>query len=77
MPEPWTTTDYERLFRDHPPTEPHAPRGEDLDALATTLQRSTGAVRAQWDDARSAVLNSQTAASTQLIGYLRRRGWLG
>ena len=77
MPEPWTTTDYERLFRDHPPTEPQAPRGEDLESLATTLRRSTGAVRAQWDDARSAVLNSQTAASTQLIGYLRWRGWLG
>ena len=76
MPEPWTTGDYECLFRDHPPTEPNAPGGDDLEALATTLRRSTGAVRAQWSDARSAVLNSQTAASSQLLGYLRRRGWL-
>jgi hypothetical protein len=77
MPQPWTTREYDRLFRDHPPTQPHAPLGGELDALASEFGRSTKAVFAQWDDARSAVLDNQTAASGQLLGYLRRRGWLG
>ena len=64
--------------RDHyPPTEPHAPAGDDLERLADAFERSPKAVHALWDDARSAVLNNQTAASMQLLGYLRRRGWLG
>ena len=73
----WTTSEYERLFRDYPPTEPHAPAGDDLERLADSFERSPKAVFAQWDDARSAVLDNQTAASAQLLGYLRRRGWLG
>ena len=77
MPQPWTTREYDRLFRDHPPTEPHAPSGDALDELAAASDRSAKAIYAQWDDARSAVLNNQTAASAQLLGYLRRRGWLG
>ena len=77
MPQPWTTREYDRLFRDHPPTEPHAPSGEILDELAAASGRSAKAVLAQWDDARSAILNSQTAASAQILRYLRRRGWLG
>jgi hypothetical protein len=72
----WTTSDYDRLFRDLPPTEPNAPHGDDLAAIANDLHRSTGAIAAQWDDARSAVLGSKTAASAQLLGYLGRRGWL-
>ena len=77
MTQPWTTGEYERLFRDCPPTERHAPSREVLDELAAASGRSAKAVLAQWDDARSAVLKSQTAASSQLLGYLRRRGWLG
>ena len=77
MPQPWTTREYDRLFRDHPPTEPNAPSGDALDELAAASDRSAKAIYAQWGDARSAVLNNQTAASGQLLGYLRRRGWLG
>lgn len=77
MGGPWTTSEYERLFKEHPPSEPHAPSGAALDGLAAEFGRSRGAVSAQWNDARSAVLNSQTAASAQLLGYLRRQGWLG
>ena len=73
----WTMSEYEHLFRDHPPTEPHAPAGGDLERLADAFGRSPMTVHAQWDDARSAVLNSQTAAGTHLLGYLGRRGWLG
>ena len=72
----WTTSEYERLFRDHPPTKPHAPGGDDLAALAWEFGRSTGAVNGQWQDARSAILNNKTAASSPLLGYLRGRGWL-
>jgi hypothetical protein len=74
--KPWIEPDYDRLFRDHPPTEPSAPRGDDLARLAAELGRSTGAITAQWDDARSAVLRSRTAASEGLLGYLARGGWL-
>ncbi len=76
MAGPWTTGDYEVLFHDDPPTQPHRPAGEGLARLAATLGRSTGAVAAQWDDARTAVLGGKTMASAQLVGYMRRRGWL-
>jgi hypothetical protein len=72
----WSMEEFERLFRDHPPTEPSAPRGSALADLARELRRSTGSVAAQWADARSAVLHTQTAASRQLIGYLIDREWL-
>ena len=72
----WTLSEYDRLFRDHPPTEPTAPHGDDLARIARDLDRSTGAIAAQWADARSAVLESTTAASEQLLGYLQRQGWL-
>jgi hypothetical protein len=73
----WTTNEYHRLFRDHPPTQAHAPSGVDLDELASDFDRSKKAVYAQWNDARSAVLNNETDASRQLLGFLRRSGWLG
>jgi hypothetical protein len=41
----WTLSEYDRLFRDHPPTEPRAPHGNDLDQIARELDRSVGAVR--------------------------------
>ena len=53
----WTMSEYEHLFRDHPPTEPHAPAGDGLERLADAFERSPKAVHAQWDDARSAVLH--------------------
>jgi hypothetical protein len=68
--------DYDRLFRSHPPTEPAAPRGDDLQRIARDLGRSTGAISAQWDDARSAILGGRSAASEGLVSYLARRGWL-
>lgn len=71
----WTTSDYDRLFRDHPPTEPTAPHGDELAAIASDLHGSTGAIAAQWNDTRSAMLISKTAASGQLLGYLRA-SWL-
>jgi hypothetical protein len=76
MSTPWTISQYDLLFRDRAPTQPHAPAGTDLDELAGAFGRSAKAVLAQWDDARSAVLDNRTAASAQLVGYLRRRGWL-
>lgn len=72
----WIEPDYERLFRDHPPTEPAAPRGDELLRIARDLGRSTGAISAQWDDARTAVLGGHSAASQGLLAYLRRRRWL-
>jgi hypothetical protein len=72
----WIEPDYDRLFRDHPPTHSAAPRGDDLQRIARDLGRSAGAVSAQWDDARSSVLGSRSAASEGLVSYLQRRGWL-
>ena len=71
----WTMSDYDRLFRDHPPTEPTAPHGDDLATIASDLHGSTGAIAAQWNDARSAVLRSKTAASGQLL-RLSGASWL-
>ena len=76
MSKPWTLGEYEELFRNHPPTQPTGPNGVALAKVAKAIGRTPGAVSAQWGDARSAVLGSATAASTQLIGYLRRQGWL-
>ena len=72
----WTIGEYDRLFVSHPPTEPHAPRRDDLEEMTRDIDRSAAAILAQWDDARSAVLGSKTAASQGLLGYLGRRGWL-
>jgi hypothetical protein len=72
----WTVREYDRLFRNHPPTEATAPRENDLAMIFREMDRSTGAIVAQWNDARSAVLRSTTAASEQLLAYLERRGWL-
>ena len=66
----WTLSDYDRLFKDHPPTEPTAPHGEDLAAIASDLHGSIGAIAVQWDDARSAVLGNKTAASGRLAKVL-------
>jgi hypothetical protein len=63
----WIEPDYDRLFRDHPPTEPTAPRGDELQRIARDLGRSTGAISAQWNDARSSVLGSRSATSEGLL----------
>jgi hypothetical protein len=44
MADAWTTSEYNRLFQDRPPTQPHAPSGDELDALASEFGRSTKAV---------------------------------
>ena len=76
LPMPsWTTQEYDRLFRDFEPTQPVSPAGTDLAAIATDLRRSTGAIAAQWNDARSVVLGSTNASSAQLRSYLSGRGW--
>lgn len=72
----WTRAEYERLFRDHPPTESHAPTKEEAAAIGTVLGRTTGAIRSQWDDARSLILGSKPDASEQLRDYLRDMDWL-
>ena len=72
----WTISEYDRLFRDCPPNAPHAPRQEELVEMARQTDHSPAAIRAQWDDARSAVLGGKTAASQALVGYIERRGWL-
>jgi hypothetical protein len=72
----WEIRGYDVLFADHPPTQSVAPTGAECDALGLQLGRSRGAVKAQWDDARSAVLGSKSEASQPLRDYLRGRGWL-
>ena len=72
----WTTSEYDRLFGGHPPTKPHAPRRHELEEMARDIDNSAAAILAQWNDARSAVLGSKTAASQGLLGYLDLRGWL-
>jgi hypothetical protein len=72
----WREPDFDILFADHPPTRARAPKPNEARVIARALRRTTGAVRSQWDDARSAVLNNQTAASRSLLDYLAGRGWL-
>jgi hypothetical protein len=72
----WNEAEYDVLFREHPPTSPHAPDLAACRAIARTIRRTPDAVQAQWDDARSAVVGSSTAASTGLIDYLHRHAWL-
>jgi len=72
----WPRKEYDRPFRDHPPTSPHAPSRAEAKAIGDELGRSTGAIVAQWDDARSLILGNKTDASLPLRDYLRDRGWL-
>jgi hypothetical protein len=70
MRERWSTGEYDILFADHPPTRPTAPTVVDARLIARRLGRSTGAVRSQWDDARSLLLGNRTAASRELRSYV-------
>jgi len=75
MHDPWSTRDYEILFANHPPTHSRAPTLVEARRIADRLRRSTGAVRTQWDDARSLVLGNPTAASFELRTFVAER-WL-
>jgi hypothetical protein len=72
----WDESKYEILFRDRPPTQPSAPTREECELLGRQLGFSPGAITAQWDDGRSAILHQKSAASRRLRDYLVRRGWL-
>jgi len=72
----WNEAEYDVLFRDHPPTRPNAPDLATSRAIARTIRRTPDAVSAQWNDARSAVLDDSTAASPGLLGYLRAHRWI-
>lgn len=75
MRDRWSTRDYEILFANHPPTDSGAPNLIEARRIADRLRRSTGAVRTQWDDARSLVLGNRTAASFELRSFVGER-WL-
>ena len=72
----WTAPAYEAIFAANPPTEPRAPTRAEAADLGARLGFSPGAILAQWNDGRDLVLGNLSAASEQLRGYLRRRGWL-
>ena len=72
----WNEAEYDVLFREHPPTSRHAPDLAACRAIARTIRRTPDAVIAQWNDARSAVLDNSTAASQGLLDYLRAHRWL-
>ena len=72
----WNEAELDVLFREHPPTRPNAPDLATCRAIARTIGRTPDAVIAQWNDARSAVLGSSTAASQGLLDYLRAHRWL-
>jgi hypothetical protein len=69
----WSAGEYDTLFANHPPTRPVAPTIHEARRIADRLRRSTGAVRSQWDDARSLILGNETAASVELRSYVERR----
>jgi hypothetical protein len=73
MRDRWSTGDYEVLFANHPPTQARAPTIVEARRIADRLRRSTGAVRTQWDDARSLVLGNPTAASFDLRCFIAER----
>jgi hypothetical protein len=73
MLDRWSSAEYDVLFAEHPPTLPTAPTIIEARRIANRLRRSTGAVRTQWDDARSLVLGNPTAASRVLRSYVEAR----
>jgi hypothetical protein len=73
MRDRWSAHDYELLFANHPPTHPRAPTMVEARRIGDRLRRSTGAVRTQWDDARSLVLGNPTAASVELQSFVAER----
>ena len=75
MRDRWSPQEYDVLFANHPPTLPAAPTIPEARRIADRLRRSTGAVRSQWDDARSLVLGNATMASVELRLFVEER-WL-
>jgi hypothetical protein len=72
--EPWEELEYRELFEANPPTG-RPPSAEDAERIARRLQRTVGAIRAQWDDARSYCAGSDSSvASDQLKSWLDRNG---
>ena len=68
--EPWEDLEYRELLGRFPLTG-HAPSGPDATVLARRLDRTVGALVAQWDDARTYCLGrDSTVASDQLKSYL-------
>jgi hypothetical protein len=72
----WTESEYREVFRGHPPVHPHAPEWDTCVVLGIELDRSPGAILAQWEDARGVVLGDRSAASRGLAGYLIDVGWI-
>lgn len=71
----WTTSEYNVVFAEHPPTRPTAPTRAECEALGHRLGRSRSSIYAQWNDARARVLRQTNASSRQLRDYIRARGW--
>ena len=72
--EPWSETDYETLFGNHPPTGPR-PTEAEIDAISMELGRTPDAISWQWDDGAAYVQGrSASTASEVLKIWLDRRG---
>ena len=70
--EPWDELEYRELFGRFPPTG-RAPSVSEATPIAARLDRTVGAIRAQWDDARSYCAGSDSSvASDQLKSWLDR-----
>ena len=72
----WRDDEYDLLFTAHPPDRAKAPTEIESRVIARRLGRSTGSVRSQWDDARSAACGNKSAASQALRDYLARHGFV-
>lgn len=72
----WTDAEYEVIFRERQPTQPLAPTDAECADLGRSLGRTPEAIRSQWADGRSLVLQHANDASSGLRDYLVRRGWL-
>ena len=72
--EPWEELEYRELL-DRFPLTGRSPSGPDAVALARRIERTVGALEAQWSDARTYCLGrDSTVASEQLQSYLDRNG---
>jgi hypothetical protein len=70
--DPWTDSEYERLFRAFPPDGPH-PSADDIERLASEFGRTFDAVDWQWRDGENYVRDgSTTTMSDQLRSWIDR-----
>jgi hypothetical protein len=66
----WQDWEYAALFAAHPPDGPR-PDATDIRRIAAHLQRGTGGVYAQWEDAQAVVHGStRTRPSPTLLAFL-------